>query len=129
MKVAVLVASRNRPDLVENVVRYFGESVSTPHDLFVVECGTDPDKLSPHSTLWYADPQFRGKCYGHALALEAARKAGHYDYYFVMMNDAVFETGVDVLRVLIDQLEREPRMAILSPTNAEGGYPGAGRPP
>lgn len=127
MKVAVLVASRNRPDLVENVVRYFGESVSTPHDLFVVECGTDPDKLSPHSTLWYADPQFRGKCYGHALALEAARKAGHYDYYFVMMNDAVFETGVDVLRVLIDQLEREPRMAILSPTNADGGYPGAAR--
>lgn len=127
MKVAVLVASRNRPDLVENVVRYFGESVSTPHDLFVVECGTDPDKLSPHSTLWYADPQFRGKCYGHALALEAARKAGHYDYYFVMMNDAVFDAGVDVLRVLIDQLEREPRMAILSPTNADGGYPGAAR--
>ncbi len=127
MKVAVLIASRNRPDLVERAARYFGESVTIPHDLYVVECGTDADKLSPHSTLWYADPQFRGKCYGHALALEAARKAGEYDYYFVMMNDAVFEPGVDVLRVLIDQLEHEPRMAILSPTNVEGGYPGAAR--
>lgn len=127
MRVAVLVASRNRPDLVESVVRYFGESVTIPHDLYVVECGTDSDKLSAHSTLWYADPDFRGKCYGHALALEAARKAGQYDYYFVMMNDTVFEPGVDVLRVLIDQLEREPRMAILSPTNAQGGYPAAAK--
>ncbi len=127
MKVAVLIASRNRPDLVERAARYFDESVTIPHDLYVVECGTDPDKLSQHSTLWYSDPQFRGKCYGHALALEAARKAGEYDYYFVMMNDVVFEPGVDVLRVLIDQLEREPRMALLSPTNADGGYPGAAR--
>lgn len=127
MRVAVLVASRNRPDLVANVVRYFGESVTTPHDLYVVECGTDTDKLSPHSSLWYADPDFRGKCYGHALALEAARKAGQYDYYFVMMNDTVFEPGVDVLRVLIDQLEREPRMAILSPTDSGSGYPAAAK--
>ncbi len=125
MRVAVLIASRNRPDLVERAAHYFGESVTIPHDLYVVECGTDPDKLSAHSTLWYADPQFKGKCYGHALALEAARKAGEYDYYFVMMNDVVFEPGIDVLRVLIDQLEREPRMALLSPTNSEGGYPGA----
>jgi SAM-dependent methyltransferase len=127
LKVAVLIASRNRPDLVEAAVRYFGESVTTPHDLYVVECGTDTDKLSPHSTLWYADPEFKGKLYGHALALEAARAAGTYDYYFVMMNDAVFEPGVDVLRVLIDQLEHEPRMAILSPTNSDGGYPGSAK--
>lgn len=127
MRVAVLIASRNRPDLVDAAVRYFGESVTTPHDLYIVECGTDTDKLSPHSTLWYADPQFRGKLYGHALALEAARAAGAYDYYFVMMNDAVFEPGVDVLRTLIEQFEHEPRMAILSPTNSDGGYPGASK--
>ncbi|MCY3003527.1 MAG: methyltransferase domain-containing protein [Planctomycetota bacterium] len=127
MKVAVLVASRNRPDLVDAMARSLAQSMTLPYDLFVVECGTDKDKLSEHSTLWYPDPQFRGKLFGHSLALDAARKSGKYDYYFVLMNDVTFEPGVDPARTLIEQLEREPRMAILSPTNADGGYPGATR--
>lgn len=127
MKIAVLIASRNRPDLVEALTQQLARSMTLPHDVYVVECGTDRDKLSPHSNLWYADPEFRGKCFGHNLALQAAQIAGRYDYYFVLMNDVVFEPGVDPARALIDQLEREPRMALLSPTDVDGGYPGAER--
>lgn len=127
MRVAVLVASRNRPDLVDAMAHSLAQSMTLPYDLYVVECGTDKDKLSEHSTLWYPDPQFRGKLFGHSLALDAARKSGKYDYYFVLMNDVTFEPGVDPARTLIEQMEREPRMAILSPTNADGGYPGATR--
>jgi len=128
MKVAALVASRNRPDLVADTVAQLRKT-SIDVDVYVVECGTDRDKLSEHSTLWYADPDFRGKCWGHHLAYQAARSRGDYDYYWVVMNDLVLEPGVDVVRQLVETLEHEDRMAILSPTNAEGGYPGADQRP
>ena len=67
--------------------------------------------------------------WGHNLALQQARLAGDYDYYWVLMNDLVFDEGVDPVRALVETMEREERMAILSPTNAEGGYPGASRRP
>ena len=123
VKIAVLIVSRNRPDLVDSQAEWLAESVFIPHDLFVIECGTDRDKLSDHSTLWYADAEFRGKAWGHSLAIDVARKSGKYDYYFVLMNDLVFDAGIDVLRILVEQMEKEPLMAILSPTNIEGDYP------
>jgi SAM-dependent methyltransferase len=138
-RIAALIASRNRPDLVDAMVTRLRASSSLPIDFHVVECGTDLDKLSAHSTLWYADGDFRGKCYGHDLALSAARRAaaqdpqlaarGGYDYYWVLMNDVVFDDGVDAARLLVETLEREPRLALVSPTNADGGYPGAERRP
>jgi SAM-dependent methyltransferase len=128
MKLAILIASRNRPDLVENLAAQLAQT-SIDHDIYVVECGSDPDKLSPHTTIWYPDPEFKGKCFGHDLALRQARSSGHYDYYWVLMNDLVFEPGVDVAKTLIDTLERESRMAILSPTCKDGLYPGSDRRP
>ena len=64
--VAAIVVSRNRPDLVDGMVRQLrGMGGSLTMDTYVVEMGTDPDKLSPHCSLRYDDPDFRGKCYGH----------------------------------------------------------------
>jgi SAM-dependent methyltransferase len=133
-RIAALIASRNRPDLVDAMVTRLRAASSLPIDFHVVECGTDLDKLSPHSTLWYADHDFRGKCYGHDLALAAAKRAvaqdealsahGGYDYYWVLMNDVVFADGVDAARILVETFEKNPRLAILSPTNLDGGYPG-----
>jgi hypothetical protein len=124
MKVAALVASRNRPDLVEQSVEQLSRS-AVPVDTYVVECGTDPAKLSPHSSLWFADPDFRGKCFGHNLALEHALASGDYDYVFVLMNDLVFET--DPLAPLLRAMESSPRLAVLSPTEVDSPYP-AGAP-
>ncbi|MEM1450912.1 MAG: methyltransferase domain-containing protein [Planctomycetota bacterium] len=131
MKVAVLVVSRNRPDLVERMADSLRRNMSIDHDLFVVEAGTDDDKLTEHTTAVYDDREFRGKCYAHNIALEIARKAGKegtpYDYYWVLMNDVVFDEGVDAARLLIDQMEAEPRLAILSPTCKDRAYPGSDR--
>ncbi len=129
MKIAVLIASRNRPDLVDDMVARIGRATGIDHDIYVVECGTDHDKLSPHSSVWYADTEFRGKCYGHNLALEAANLTQRYDYYWVLMNDVVFDDGVDAAAILVDTLERNARMAILSPTAKDGQYPGSERRP
>jgi 2-polyprenyl-3-methyl-5-hydroxy-6-metoxy-1,4-benzoquinol methylase len=41
------------------------------------------------------------------------------------MHDLVFTSEGDPSAILVETLERESRMAILSPTNIEGGYPGA----
>lgn len=125
MKLAVLLVSRNRPDLVQAMVAQLENLLTIPYDLFVVECGTELDKLSPHTSAWYPDPDFRGKAYGHNVALQLAKLRGRYDYYWVLMNDLVFDSGSDPAKELIETLERESRMAILSPTNKDGGYPGA----
>ncbi|QDU84386.1 Methyltransferase domain protein [Planctomycetes bacterium Pla163] len=128
-RICALIASRNRPDLVDDMVARLSRSTAYDIDFVVVECGTDPSKLSKHSSLWYSDEDFRGKCYGHNLALAEARQRAtqsgrEYDYYWVLMNDVVFEDGVDAAKILVDTLEREPRMAICSPTNVDGQYPG-----
>jgi SAM-dependent methyltransferase len=133
MKVAVLVVSRNRPDLVQALAGWLSRNMSVDHDLVVVEAGTDRDKLTPHTTIHYPDTDFRGKCLAHNLALEHAREQGRlglpYDYYWVLMNDVVFDEGVDAARVLIETMERNPRLALLSPTCADGQYPGSRRRP
>lgn len=134
MRIAVLVVSRNRPDLVRALAERLARNTTLDHDLFVVEAGTDPDKLTEHTTVCYDDADFRGKCYAHQVALDAAReKAGRdgvlYDYYWVLMNDVVFDEGVDAARILVETMEREPRLAILSPTCRDGVYPGSARRP
>ncbi len=129
MKLAVLLVSRNRPDLVQAMVAQLENKVTVPYDLFVVECGTDLDKLTPHTSAWYPDADFRGKCYGHNVALELANLRDRYDYFWILMNDLVFDGAQDPARTLIETMEKESRMAILSPTNLEGGYPAAAPKP
>ena len=94
MKVAVLVVSRNRPDLVEALAGWLARNAKLDYDLFVVEAGTDSDKLTRHTTLHYADTEFRGKCLAHNLALEHAREQGRmglpYDYSLVLQLQKCF---------------------------------------
>lgn len=122
--VAAIVVSRNRPDLVEMMagqVKRMGEALKT--DLYVVEMGTDKDKLTDNPTLWYADEDFRGKCYGHNVGLRWVLSQGRYRYYWILMNDLVFPEGEDTLKILHAVMEENPSLAILSPTEPEGGYP------
>ncbi|MFT4976144.1 MAG: hypothetical protein ACI8S6_002040 [Myxococcota bacterium] len=121
---AVLVVSRDRPDLVQDTVDNLAASVTVPYDLHVIECGTAPEKASPHSTLWYADSDFRGKAFGHNIALQAARLKKRYRYYWVLMNDVRFDPAQQPAETLIATMEANPRMAILSPTEPGQRYPG-----
>ena len=123
-ELAVLVVSRNRPDLVQEAVENIAACTSVPYDLYVVECGTTPEQMSPHSTHWFADPDFRGKCFGHNVALQAARLTKKYRYYWVLMNDVRFQPAQDTAAALIRTLEQNPQMAIVSPTEPGDRYPG-----
>ncbi|MEM8710995.1 MAG: hypothetical protein AAGG01_08590, partial [Planctomycetota bacterium] len=91
MKVAVLVASRNRPDLVRALAGYLERNASVDHDLYVVEAGTDDHSLCEHSTVRFQDDGSKGLAFAHNVALEEARRAAResgtqYDYYWVLKN-------------------------------------------
>lgn len=124
-RVAILVASRNRKDLVDRFGDWAARNVKTPHDLYVVECGSERDQWSRHSTLAYDDPEFLGKCFGHNQLLRQALARGKYDAHWVVMNDVVFTEGVDPLAPLLDAFDREPRLALVSPSEIGGHYPQA----
>ena len=132
MKVAVLIVSRNRPDLVGSLARYLERNASLNYDLFVVEAGTDDDKLSNYSTVRFQDDDFRGKAFAHNVAIDEAirsarAKGESYDYYWVLMNDLVFAEGQDAMRTLVETMDRDRELGILSPTCADGLYPGSAR--
>jgi len=124
-RAAILVASRNRKDLVDRFGEWAARNVKVPHDLFVVECGSDESQRSRFSTLGYDDPDFLGKCFGHNALLRQARASGRYDWWWVVMNDLVFEEGRDPLAPLIEAMEQAPRLALVSPTEVESHYPQA----
>lgn len=140
MKISVLIVSRNRPDLVQAQLEWLSRNATLPHDVYVVEAGSDRDKIfdpvdHPNvTTLRFEDPDFRGKAFAHNIALEEARRAArrsgqNYDYHWVLMNDVVFADGVDAMRTLVETMEREPRLGILSPTCEDGLYPASGARP
>jgi len=134
MRIAVLIVSKNRPDLVRGQVAWLGRNSSLDHDVYVVENGTDDDQLCEHSTIRCADGDSRGRTYALNVALEHARKAAReggftYDHHWVLANDVTFEEGVDAMRILAEQMEAEPRIGVLSPTCRDGRYPGSARRP
>lgn len=119
--VATIIVSRNRPDLVDAMVQQLksmGQHLSM--DIYVVEMGSDEDKVSQYCSLHYEDKDFRGKCYGHNVGLRLARSKGDYRYYWILMNDLVFKEGVDAIGELVRIADSNPAIAILSPTEPEG---------
>ena len=122
--VAAIVVNRNRPDLTDTLVQQLqnmGQHLSM--DIYVIEMGSDEDKLSQYCSLHYDDPDFRGKCYGHNVGLRLARSKGNYRYYFTLMNDLVFEEDIDSIGELVKIADANPKLAILSPTEYEGACP------
>lgn len=127
--VAAIIVSRNRQDLVDSLVeqlKSMGKGLTM--DIHVVEMGTDEDKLSRHCSLRYDDGDFRGKCYGHNVGLRLARSKGSYRYYFILMNDVVFEQGVDAVGDLVRMADSNPGIGLLSPSEIGDALPGHVKP-
>lgn len=121
--VAVIIVNRNRPDLVDAMMEQLasmGRGLSVDH--YVIEMGSDADKRSRHCTFWYPDDDFRGKCYGHNVGLRLARSRKQYRYYWILMNDVVFQEGVDALATLVEIADRNPRLAVMSAAEPEANY-------
>ena len=123
--VCAIIVNRDRPDLTDSLVEQIERMAEVSNisvDVVVVEMGSN--KRSKYQSIFYPDESFRGKCYGHNVGLRYALANNHYKYFWFLMNDLKFY-NFNALKNLIDIYEKNKRIAILSPTELDSGYPGS----
>lgn len=126
--VAVIILNRNLPkvtdSLVEGLKRNNDESLA---DYYVVEAGSDDDKLSKNTT-WHAnweEAKAIGLRYSRGMnyALSELYKNGrfqNYEYFFLLTNDTEFREE-PVIGDLLEEYKKHPRVGIMSPCSEEWG--------
>ena len=126
-RTATIILNRNLPEpteqLVEHLKRYDGEHT----DVFVVESGSDDDKLSKYCT-WHANtPEIHREglryCRGMNYGLQQLQQIGNWDHYeafFLLTNDTELSTQPTIV-VLLSLLEEHPRAGIISPCSLRWG--------
>jgi len=119
-RVAIIILSRNLPDAVDRLVSTFRRYDVEDTDVYVVEAGTDRDKLSEHHTTWANSDEIMREglrlARGFNLGIYELVHSGRlqeYDYLF-LVRGTVHLDGPVVTR-LLDQLEAHPRVGIISP--------------
>jgi hypothetical protein len=126
-QVATIILNRNLPAitdaLCEHILRFDGDCT----DVFVVEAGSDPDRLSKYVS-WYADwpdarenglRYFRGMNYGLSKLYES-KNFNKYSAFFLLTNDAEFAAG-PIVSPLLEVLSQHPRVGLLSPCSSQWG--------
>lgn len=122
--VATLILQRNLPKhsdtIGDHIVRWNGDLT----DVYVIESGSDPDKLSKHPKFWANWPEAvehglhfsRGTNYG-LLELEKIQK---YDFYFICMGDT-FLFPEPTIEILLEEMAQWPKFGIISPISPDWG--------
>jgi len=143
-----IIVNRDRPDLTDKLhqqIHNMCKAGKISNDIIVVEMGSDKNNLSEHWTIWYDDPEFRGKCFGHNVGLASLKthpvgivlknhpmtlesrglpKLGtEYKYYLFLMNDVRFDDK-SALRKMIRLMDICSQVGVLSPCNPDAMYIG-----
>jgi len=125
--VATIILNRNLPDATNNLYEHLLQYDDEVTDIFVVEAGSDSDRLSSYVT-WYANwPEAienglrfsRGMNFG----LSQLWKEGNfekYDAFFLLTNDTVLPFTPTVLP-LLNVMKEHKRLGILSPCGQRWG--------
>jgi hypothetical protein len=126
-RVATIILNRNLPEvtdrLYEHLLRFDGDLT----EIFVVEAGSDRDKLSRNVT-WHADdPEVmqsglrycRGINYGLSQLVKENR-FDKFDEFFLLTNDTELKQFPTV-GTLLNVLSMHPRVGILSPCSQRWG--------
>ena len=125
--VATIILNRNLPEptnkLYEHLLKYDKECT----DLYVLEAGSDKDKLSQYVT-WHAledDIQEIGLRYSRGmnyalLKLLQEGKWEKYDYFFLLTNDTELSPEKTIYP-LLKLLEFHKKLAIISPCSRKWG--------
>jgi len=122
VRTAAIIVSRNRPDLVNELVEHLSAFMDTD-DIYVVECGTERN-CQYKNTIWYHDEPFKGKCFGHYVGYQYVRALKKYHYFWFLHNDVKFWTddGSSPLEGLLKVMQATP-VGVLSPSEPNGPYP------
>lgn len=125
--VATIILNRNLPSVTERLYEHLTKFDGQYTDIFVVEAGSDPDKLSRY-TSWYVNSDevmrnglryCRGMNYGLVQLLKE-KKFEKYDFFFLLTNDTEFNNE-PILAPLLNILKEHPRVGILSPCSDRWG--------
>jgi hypothetical protein len=127
-KTATIILNRNLPKetdaLVEHLKKYDGDYT----DIFVIEAGSDRNKLSKYCT-WHVESEevikhglrySRGMNYG-LLKLWKEGDWKKYDSFFLITNDTKFPKNQNTVKTLQKIQEEYPRVGILSPCSKRWG--------
>lgn len=126
-RIATIILNRNLPNVTDRLCDRISKTEGELTDIYVVEAGSDDDKLSKNTT-WHADwvearsnglRYSRGMNYGLSqLWLE--KKFDNYDAFFLLTNDVEF-CQENTLEILIEELDKHPQLGILSPCSPRWG--------
>lgn len=126
-RVATIILNRNLPEVTEHLYEHLQLYDSDVTDIYVVEAGSDADKLSRYAT-WHANwphaiaqglRYSRGMNYGLSQ-LWKEDKFNRYDAFFLLTNDTEL-LEVKTVAPLLDILDEHPRVGVLSPCSQRWG--------
>ena len=126
-RIATIILNRNLPEptdiLYEHLLTVDGDMT----DIFVLEAGSDDDKLSKYCT-WHAndlDIKKNGLRYGRGmnfalLKLYEEKRWSNYDAFFLLTNDTELEKN-KTIKPLIEIFNTHSKLGILSPCSRRWG--------
>tara|TARA_A100001011_G_scaffold398149_1_gene501562 strand:- start:1654 stop:2478 length:825 start_codon:yes stop_codon:yes gene_type:complete len=126
-KICTIILNRNLPEPTNELYEHLIKYDSKHNDTYVIEAGSDKDKLSKYCT-WYANkPEIikNGLRYGRGmnyalLELHKLRNWDQYEAFFLLTNDTeLYPT--QTAKKLIKVLEDHPMLGILSPASKSWG--------
>lgn len=125
--VATIILNRNLPDVTDKLCEHLEAYDGNATDIYVVEAGSDAERLSAHTT-WHADwPEARtqGLRYSRGMNYGLSRlwkdgKFKDYDAFFLLTNDTEFQPQPTVAP-LLKILDQHSRVGILSPCSERWG--------
>jgi hypothetical protein len=125
--VATIILNRNLPAVTDRLYQHLETYDGDCTDVYVVEAGSDRDKLSRYVT-WHVtsdDVSQTGLRYGRGMnyglvQLLKEGKFNRYDAFFLLTNDTEFRP-TPTLAPLLDLLQLHPRVGILSPCSERWG--------
>jgi len=126
-RTGTLILNRNLPKVTDRLCDHLARYDKETTDVFVIEAGSDPDRLSRDVT-WHADwPEARKQglryCRGMNYGLSQLWKEDRfkeYDAFFLLTNDTELRKG-PTIEPLLQVLEQHPRVGILSPCSERWG--------
>lgn len=126
-KVATIILNRNLPEVTERLYEHLTKFDGDLTDIYVVEAGSDENKLSRYTT-WYADSpavMANGLRYGRGMNYGLIQLLNdglfhQYDAYFLLTNDTELR-NVPTVRALMEILAKHPHVGIISPCSDRWG--------
>ena len=118
--VATLILNRNLPQISDQLGDHLLKWNGDITDVFVIESGSDANKLSKHKTFWANWPEAieNGLRYprGFNYGLMEVEKYAKYQFYFMVLNDAMFSPE-PTIEILLNEMEQWSKFGIISPAS------------